>query len=501
MVFNGLQKFLILSMKRFTLIAIAIACMTAFGVQAKDGYKIQLKFPDLKDTLVYLGHYYGKAGTIYKTDSVMLDQKGMGTMQSNTKVLGGIYIILLSDKKTYFEFLLDNGYDLTISGLSKDFPDGLTYKGSKENDDYVGYVKFLKGFGEKQQLFSGELANAANNIDSTAVREKIRVHFKSLYNYRRDFAKQHPGHLLAKIFMAMDEPEIPEGPHYKADGKTIDSMYSYNYYKDHYWDGFDFQDDRLVHTPVYDTKLEGYFNRTNLFGIPLTLPIPDSVIKEGKKLLTKTEGTKELYKYSLFWLVKNAESSNVMGMDEAYIYFVEDYIMRGKADWLDAEGVEKYRKDIEKKKPNVIGNVAPEIIMQDYMTGKDVPLSSVKSKYTLLVFWDPTCGHCTTEIPKMDSVYKAVLKDKGVKVYSVRTEGPVEKWQEFIKKNGLEDWYNVHDPEHHSNYRAQYNVYSTPVMYLLDEKKIIRGKRFDHTNVMEVIKMIEAQDKEKKGNK
>ncbi|HTM67173.1 MAG TPA: hypothetical protein VL093_12675 [Flavipsychrobacter sp.] len=38
-----------------------------------------------------------------------------------------------------------------------------------------------------------------------------------------------------------------------------------------------------------------------------------------------------------------------------------------------------------------------------------------------------------------------------------------------------------------------YDVYSTPVIYLLDEKKIIRGKRLDHTNIMDVINMLEKK--------
>jgi hypothetical protein len=101
----------------------------------------------------------------------------------------------------------------------------------------------------------------------------------------------------------------------------------------------------------------------------------------------------------------------------------------------------------------------------------------------------------TKEVPLIDSVYQAVLKDKGMKVYAVRTEGPVDKWQEFLKKNKLEGWYNVYDPEHTSDYRSKYDVYSTPVIYLLDEKKIIRGKRLDHSNILSVVEMLEKKEK------
>jgi hypothetical protein len=36
------------------------------------------------------------------------------------------------------------------------------------------------------------------------------------------------------------------------------------------------------------------------------------------------------------------------------------------------------------------------------------------------------------------------------------------------------------------------------VIYVLDEKKIIKAKRIDHTNLVSVFEMLEAKEKEKK---
>ena len=113
----------------------------------------------------------------------------------------------------------------------------------------------------------------------------------------------------------------------------------------------------------------------------------------------------------------------------------------------------------------------------------------------MLVFWTPSCGHCQKEIPLLDSVYNASLKAKGVKVYAVRTEDDPKQWQDFIAKNHLEDWINVYDPNHYSDYRSKYDVYSTPVIYLLDENKKILGKKLDHSNIMQVIEMQERKGK------
>ncbi|WP_123985373.1 TlpA family protein disulfide reductase [Taibaiella soli] len=476
-------------MKRIKLLALLLLTVIAQQTLARDGYRIQVKLTDKKDTVAYLAHYYGKSlPTIYKADSARFDKNGVATIESKEKTLGGIYMILLSDKQTYFEFLLNNGDDMTITATAAKLPEGLVFKNSPENDRFQSYVAFLQDFGKKQQALQGELKAAKTAADTAAVRKKATEESKTLTAYRHDYVKKYPNTLLSSIFNALEVPVVPEGTHYLADGK-VDSNFAYDYYKGHYWDGFDFKDDRLIHTPIYDAKLEEYMNK-------LVLPMPDSVIKEGDMLLEKTRGQKELFKYTLWWLTRNAETSKIMGMDQVFVYLVETYYMRGDAYWLDNDALQKYFDRVRNIAPNIIGNVAPELKLND-VNGKPQSLSDLKAKYTLLLFYSPDCGHCQQEIPKLDSVYRASLKAKGMKIYAVATEDET-KWKDFIVKNNMSDWTNVADWDRKSDFRSKYDVYSTPVIYLLDEKKIIRGKRLDHTNILSVVDMLEQ--KEKKNN-
>jgi len=480
-------------MKKIFLLAGLIASL-GFSAVAKDGYKITVKFTDLKlkDSLVYLAHYYGKPlPTIYKADSGYFDKNNTITFTSAESQIGGIYIILLGNHSTYFEFLLNNGDDMTITATSKDLPTGLEFKGSPENERFVAYQKYLRNFGSKQQELQKEIGAAKTASDTAAVRAKATVASKELIKYRMDYVRNYPHSLLANIFSALWIPTVPEGEHRLANG-NIDSTFPYTYYKKHYWDMFDFTDDRLVQTPIYDTKIDEYFNK-------LVLPTVDSMERESDTILAKTRGHKEIFKYTLWWLTRNAENSKIMGMDELFVYLVEKYFMKGDAYWLSQEDLQKYIDRVQKIAPNVLGNVGPEIEMQDF-SGKKIKLSSVKAKYTMLVFWEPSCGHCQKELPQLDSAYNAALKAKGVKVYAIRTEDDPQKWQDFIKEHHLEDWINVYDPEHLSDYRSKYDVYSTPVIYLLDENKKIIGKRLDHSNVGQVIEMYERKAKSAKAN-
>ncbi len=57
--------------------------------------------------------------------------------------------------------------------------------------------------------------------------------------------------------------------------------------------------------------------------------------------------------------------------------------------------------------------------------------------------------------------------------------GTQDQWQQFIKEHHLGDWINAWDPDHSTDYRRLYDVYMTPVVYLLDDHKKILAKQLD----------------------
>lgn len=479
-------------MKRLFFLFLLLSPGISYLSQAKEaaGYHIHLRIPGVKDSIVYLAHYYGKPlPSIYKRDSARFDKNGVADFKSNdTEFVGGIYLMLLGDRKTYFEFLINKGDDFSVTADLDKLPDGVKFKNSAENERFQEYVDFLKGYGQKQQELQKEMAAAKTAKDTADIRKKAAESGKDLANYRNDYIKNHDGTLLANIFMALDVPHVPEGPHFLEDGVTKDSSFAYNYYKSHFWDGFDFRDDRLIHAPIYDAKLDEYFNK-------LVLPWPDSVEKEADVILRKAHGTKDIFKYSLWWLTRYVENSKIMGMDEAFVYLVENYYMKGDAFWLTSEELNKYLDRAQKIAPNVIGNLAPEVKVPEVVSKKEASLQNLKANYTLLIFYSPSCGHCQREIPEIDSLYRSYLKDKGVKVFTVATEGEEKAITDFISKNKLEDWTNTWDHEHAGDWRGKYDVYSTPTIYLLDDRKIIRGKRLDHTNIGSLVDMLEKKSK------
>ena len=163
-----------------------------------------------------------------------------------------------------------------------------------------------------------------------------------------------------------------------------------------------------------------------------------------------------------------------MGMDEVYAHIGEKYYLSGEADWADSSFLANLSDRIKKIKPNFVGNKAPNLQMQDYR-GQWVNLHTIQAKYIIIVFWDTDCGHCKKEVPALHDIYKKYV-DSGLEIFAVYTQGDKEKWAKFVNEHNL-DWINVYDPYHMTNFRDLYDIYSTPVVYLLDKDKTILAKR------------------------
>jgi len=479
-------------MKRVSILIILLVALSLSSF-AKPGYKIVAKFSqDIPDSVVYLAHYFGKhLPTIYKSDSAIVTNKRKITFESKQEFLGGIYMLIYNNNSKITEFILDNGDNFEInidnSPNKKSEYDGLSFNNHAENSRYVSYNRLMESLGMRNKAITEKLATAKNRADTLEIGKGYAALTKEQNEYRKKYIAQYPNTFLTKVFKALQVIDIPEETHYLEDGKTIDSTFGYRYFKQHYWDNFDFQDDRLINTPIYDNKLLEYFN-TWIY------QIPDTIKYEADKILTKTKGTKELFRYTLRSLTSNALKSKVMGMDEVFVHLVENYYMKGAANWLDSTDLAWYTERAKKIAPNVLGNIAPDLNMQDVFSRKDMPLHKVDAKYTLLIIWSYDCGTCKKEVPLIDSLYKAVLKGKGAKIYSIASGGELTEIQKFIEQNKIKDWINVADINNNTNFKSKYDAYSTPKLYLLDENKKIVGKGLDHSNVLSVIEWLEKKN-------
>jgi thiol-disulfide isomerase/thioredoxin len=477
------------------LLLLIAAIMVHLSSYAINGFKIKGTITNNTDSLVYLCNYYGKPGEIYKVDSAKLT-KGTTTfnVKKDTAVVGGIYILLFADRSMQFEVLINNGDIIELEFDKSDPFKSAKFKGSPENTDFYAYQNYVQSmqpeFSKVQDFVNKKTKKDSLKADdiNKSITEKINV-------YRSDYTKSKPKTLLTTIFNALKDPEIPEAYNKIADTKTKDSA-RYRYYKDHYWDSFNFQDDRIIYSPIYDGKIENYYKN-------LVAPQADSMIKEISTIMNKAKGTKDIWKYSFWWQARYTGMHKVMGVDEAYVWMIENYVMRDLCPWLDDTTKKNYEKDYARISPGLMGKPAAEMILTT-IKGAEAKLSNTvfSNDYTIIAFYDPTCHHCQEEIPDMDSTVRSVMKKNKIKikVFGIENASEEEKWKKMIEKDKLTDdvWVHVYDPKQTNlpTYRSAFNVVSNPTFYVLDAEGKIVGKRVDHTNVAGLFEFLEKKKKD-----
>lgn len=446
-----------------------------------EGYEIKVKIVGLRDSMVHLANYYGDKQ--YLKDSAIVDASGNVMFKGSESLPGGIYLFVFPNK-TYFEMLIDKEQKFSMECTMGQVIETMKVKGSADNQLFYDYLKFIQTCSQEVEPLKAERKTKEDAKQSTdEVDKKIKAVDDKVQNYKLEFMKAHPGTLLSAIFKASQEPEIPELP-LKSDGKR-DSSFAYYYYRDHYFDNIDLADERLLRSPIYHSKLSGFVKN-------MLIQIPDSIIPWADKLVEKASQNKETFKYVVWYLTNTYETSNIMGLDEVFVHLVRNYYTKEKAYWVDDATLYKIQDRANVLEPILIGKKVKNLILQD-SSGNYQALYSVNSPYTVLFFWDPDCGHCKKATPKVKAYYDKV-KTKGVQVFAVCTEVEMEKWKNFIKEYKL-DWINVADPKLQNNFRIEFDIKTTPQIFILDKDKKIIAKKIDEETLEKIL------DRELEGKK
>lgn len=444
--------------------------------QHQDGYEIDVQIDGLSQSDLYLGFHYGDRQFI--KDTIRLNENGHGTFKGNKDLDQGIYLMITPAKK-YFEVLIGKDQHFSVSTNVKDLVHTLRFEGSQINQAFTEYQQFMMVQTQRKNALQEKLQSNSGSDSTDIWRERLNELNRQVEDNWKTIAQNHKGSILATIIRAMKNPEVPDfNIPESADNKdSIRWTRRYRYYKDHFFDNLDLSDSRLVRTPIFHNKIDHYFNN-------ILRQQPDSIIKQIDWVVDQTRGSEENFQYVVRYLLNHYQKSNIMGMDKVFVYVAENYYLNGDADWVDTATITRIRDRVQKIKPNLIGKQAPRLQMSS-LDGEKYNLYDMNSQYTLLYFWEPSCGHCKKVTPKIYDLYEQYDRDQ-FQVFAVYTQGDQKEWKEYVNKNGM-DWINVYDPNHSSKFRRKFDVYSTPTIYLLDKDKTIIAKRIGHETLKKML--------------
>ena len=474
-------------------------------------YSIRFKFKTItppkatpKITNIYAGDTVYLAdhniGGKYLRDTAVIDKNGVANFIGTKKLQRGMYLFVFPKKRDYFEFIIDDDLDFQIdfdtAWSTRDYYKSMTITGSVENAAFVEYQKGKVAVIEKlmaidEVMEADSMAPQSTKDSLNAIREQ---YLNEKGNYDSAYVIKYPGHLLSKFLVAMINIPYPEVFPTLPDG-TKDSSFPLRWYKKHYLDHMDFGDDGLLRMPVNIVKqrLDFYFDK-------IIVPDADTCMMVAEKLLDQCKNTIEMEKYLIWYLTNRFESSNIMGLDRAFVRMAMSTYCQGKSWWVDSATINKMCENAFRRAHTLIGETAPELELKD-VKGKWVNTQNIRGPYVVMIFWDPTCGHCKEVMPKLAKIYEA-NKDKGWKVIALSSGDKKKEWEEY---------YNTHpetqafthlirgevQSQKYADALYSYYVVSSPTIYVLDADRKIVANRIDVDKMVDFLKHLDEERDQK----
>ena len=296
--------------------------------------------------------------------------KGAVVFQGNTPLQQGIYALVLPGKRFSLDFLVSDVQTITIDTDTTKLPEA-KITGSKDNELFINYQKFVN---EKGRLLMGEreaYMRSKTKADS-ALHEANYIKLNTEINkYREDIIQNNSNSLMASLFNAMKEAPYPT----KVPVTRQDTLNNYYFYKQHYWDGITFMDDRIIRTPFFLPKLERYYRE-------VMQQAPDSLIKDIDYRLLYARNAPEMYKFLLNWYTDEYINPKYMGQDKVFIHLFEKYHSKGLSKWLNEKQMEAISRRAYMLMANLVGEKAADL---EVLNTEDKPttLYSLSADYTL----------------------------------------------------------------------------------------------------------------------
>ena len=290
-----------------------------------------------------------------------------------------------------------------------DYVNNLKFSGSPDNEIFAEFQLYMLSKHDEMTAIQEQIKEAENEKEKKKLQNKIVELGKERLSRINEISENHPDLFVSTFLTATLDVEVP---------KEIqdDSKLSYQYYKNHYFDNFDLSDFRLLYTPLYDTKMINYLDK-------VVLQIPDSLIKEVDMIIEKSRADSLLFMFVLRNLFNKYGKSEYMGMDAVQVHIAETYYI-SDAWWSDEKFISDLKDRVDILKPLLIGQKAPNIELRyvpaDHFkqaandtalkryphAGSFINISDINAEFSVLIFWEASCGHCKKEITQLYKIFR-----------------------------------------------------------------------------------------------
>lgn len=440
-------------MKRVLMVVLGLL-LPLVPAAARTGYRFTLQIDGNGDSSMILGYYY--AQHLFILDTAANNGHGRFVFEGARELPPGLYYF--SDNKGRF-------VDFVVYGEKPNFKFrtdqrnwnlNMTVVGSKQNTLFYNFNRATNGLYE-------ELEAARGQLDSAAFAAFRTRQLRRIDSLRLQLIEEHPEAMVSRMMLATKDPAAPPD--------SLQGNDRYFYMMHHFFDNVPLDDDFIVRTPksVFYQRVTEYVDK-RMEGLPPSMAIPllDS-------LIDRSEPAPEVFKWLVLTLTEKYLQSNIMVYDEIYVHLVQRYFATGKVTWLAPSTIDEQVERAGRWERLLVGREAPELILFD-TTRRVYSLHHMPGRYTLLLFWSPTCGHCRDIIPAIYKVFDRVADSLDMSAFAILTEpdeATLKKWKRFLEEHRMDNrrWVNLNGGEANVDWREVYDVQTTPQIYLIENKE------------------------------
>ena len=373
--------------------------------------KINVNIDDINDTVLYLIKYKSdKTQNIIDTSSSSYTKKTFSNRQNYDE---GIYVLADSKQQPIFEILIGNDQKFSVHVKELMDLDSYKVKGCKETSDYFKIYSrtihenlYIKALESEMEYFPDN----AKKIDSIK---------RKLYEYQESMLSKDPSSFLNTYVKYIEEKPVTQ-----------------------YFEDLPLCDTRILNSRLLKNKLDNFFNNY------MSEQIPDVICQNIDNLILKTNDCHEVRNYILWYLY-----SKYFNKDLIYIHLSDNYFSKLEINNLTQNIRNEIIKRADILRKITIGSLSPTFTYIDD-EGKQIDLSEIDSKNTILFFYKPDCQKCIREKRILELVKK---RQKNLTILHINIS-------EDNYSNVSQDIIN------------QYDITTTPTIYVLDKDKKIIAK-------------------------
>ena len=181
------------------------------------------------------------------------------------------------------------------------------------------------------------------------------------------------------------------------------------------------------------------------------------------------------------WVFKNVDLLQTRNINDVPDYFFNKYINTNTCITKSKDFYDASLKKVQSYSKNPVGSILTNFELQTIESKPFIYSDFPKEKINIVVFYDPLCSHCITEIPKITQEISNLEKETQLKVGKIAILNVFNKthWEDFVKKNQLENWMNVTYKDGDTKTQEKLDVFSNPNYFILDKNGRILLKTYN----------------------